>query len=260
MFSCSKQPHEDTGIGANWWSVEPQPPEWSAEDFAATIQAQQDAGLPTPAAFAIAYQHALWQGSEECPGTQSQISQTKGCTAESGWFYSGVAHYFVDSYSIELLGDMTIISPEGERMWGGGGMQHYLIVEPDRNAWQVEFKGSWGWTGGEGWMVEGIGVLLSITGSDSADGLHLTINGSLSDEGRALNLSELSWDTEACWEAPSGTILARDPAGGWYQMVLSCSPCSTVEHLETGTNLGELCLDLSPMRDQIAELSKLRGK
>ena len=258
-LGCSNPDPADTAADTKWWELEPQSPSWGPEDFAATIEAQVDAGLPTPAPFAAAYAQALANGSEDCPGTTSQITLSEGCTATSGWYYSGVAHYFMDSYSIQLLADMSIVSPEGQRMWGGGGMQHQVIVDSLSTTWRVDINGSWGWSGGEGWMEEGIGSLLSITGNDDASGRQLTVDGSLEDAGRALSLASLSWSTTGCWEYPSGTLLARDDIGGWYRLVLNCEPCGTVKHLDTDTALGEVCLDLTPMRNQVDALSTLES-
>lgn len=239
---------------------------WSTDDLEAAFGLALRDGLPDPWTLQAEYLGVLSNGDRGCPGHETYIDDTHlyGCTAGSGWFFSGVSEYHQESDTeegvywegIEVLGDLLFRSPTGGEFEVGG---HALWRFWRDDAFTVnrittEHSGSWRWEEHDGWLAHTVSGLyqLDLQRDEAGDAL-------AGFEGAArVYDTDLAFDgfvlSEACGWAPRGLVSLRDPSGGWTQIDFgsSCAPCG--EATFGGAVLGEVCLDVSGL---VAGLSPL---
>lgn len=228
----------------------PSLPEWSPDEVAEAWNHALSQGWPNPADATRAYLAFMAQGDESCPGDPLQLSDEVilGCTANSGYYFSGIAVYRLESYEDEqgsegiegIHGDFRLETPVGEQMWvGGTGGQQWSFSNAEA-IWYEVIEGTWIWEGGEGPYVDGVSGLVATTISRTSEADRVVVNGALSFGGIALSAEDFAVDEAGC---ASGTLAIRDPATGWHEIAFSdCSGRATVLH-ESGES-GEAHFEL----------------
>ena len=88
------------------------------------------------------------------------------------------------------------------------------------------------------------------TGTWAGSTWTLTLDGAMTDGVHAVHLDALSASSVVCAGQASGTVSLRDPGGYWYALPIDCG-CGQVRYAAT-TDLGEACVDLSAVLDDLA--------
>ena len=261
LISCSGSP-VDTATGSSSAGI-PELPEleapaeqaqWSAADIEAAIEAALVDGYPDAGYMQTAYLEVLSHGDDICPGHETYIDDRwlYGCTADSGYWFSGVSEYIQEvtpEYdAVIVAGDLRFEDPSGNEFSIGGHAAVATGSKGDRVGTFLEISGSWIWEGDPtaSWLVGGIsGAQSTLIGrSKVMDIIELT--GAISFNGVSLDFEGLSLLSSCDWQAV-GAMSIRDPTGIWHRLDYG-EACSSCAHGSWGeTELGEVCPDLSPI-------------
>ncbi|MCB9797247.1 MAG: hypothetical protein H6741_31550 [Alphaproteobacteria bacterium] len=229
-------------------------PRWSAAELSAALSEAVAGGFPYPEPLLDDYLALMALGDAECPGDATQITDIHlyGCTAESGAYYSGITEYReedavyegVDIHGRALVGDAMLLSPEGLPMDLGGHGAIFDAVSGDQGDWDM--RGTLRWAGAEqAWLREGISAWFVASWRQLERGRATQLNGALSFSGVSLDFAEFRLDPDSCGWSASGTLLVRDPDGGWFSGDFEpCDPCAPLAF--EGKPTGEdFCPDLA---------------
>ena len=119
------------------------------------------------------------------------------------------------------------------------------------------WNGSWSDGPTEGWLSQGISLLMDFRGGVTADDRrYLTATGGLAIGPTDLYMDGVGWDESSeCLGKTTGTIGIREPSGHWYTWALGddCDGCGEVVFSDS-ESLGELCLDLSYLEETAPQL------
>ncbi len=239
---------------------------WSAADLEAAFGLALRDGIPDPWTLQSEYLGVLSNGDRGCPGHETYIDDTHlyGCTAGSGWFYSGVSEYHQRSDTesgvywegIEVLGDLLFRSPAGGEFEVGGHALWRFWRDESFSVTRIttEHSGSWRWEEHDSWLAHTVSGLYQLDLQRDAGGdAVVTVDGALRvfDTDFAFEDFVLS---EACGWEPSGVVSLRDPSGVWSRMDFgdACAPCAEARFGEA--SLGEACLDTSGIVDGLGPL------
>jgi hypothetical protein len=237
--------------------------QWSAADIEAAIEAAIVDGFPDAGHLQAAYLEVLSHGDTACPGHETYIDETwlYGCTADSGYWYSGVSEYVEESTSeyeaVAVKGDLRFEDPDGNVFSGGGHAAIATGSMDDQRFTVMELSGSWIWEGDPtaSWLAGGISGSQNtrIGRSDSVDVIELT--GAISFSGVSLDFEHLRLLSPCDWQ-PVGVMSIRDPTGIWHRLDYgeTCSACAQGSWGET--QLGAVCPDLSPIVETAAPYLK----
>ena len=231
--------------------------EQSPDELVAGVAWLFELGAPEPTWLLDLYTEQLGHGDEDvegCPGHEMMlIGVVLGCTAESGWTYSGISTYEDIEMDGEALGrsftgDFRIISPDDE-VFSVGGNAH-IIAAPgsDLQVWNAMLLGSFHATADEGWLGRGISAYLQY------DRYHdwLEIDGLLQSGDVAVDFESLTWGDPSCDEGPMGSIAIRDTSGLWVEWTSACGPCGDVTL--DGEVVGEdVCLEVGDVRTELVD-------
>ena len=222
---------------------EPAVPQWSAEDVEQAAQALMQAPMPRLDHLTQDYLDLMAQGTSDCPGLGNSIKDNAvyGCETDGGMYFSGVSDYFDESREGQvyksLAGDFLIRDTLGNTLdWGAGWEITFA-----EGAAQFRWLGSIIWSGRPA-TSQGISVALS--GAQN-QGVFQVSGGMTLAEG----ILELSLSRDAACPLGQGTFSMRGPDKRWYRTELDCSGCGTLRF--EGQDLGEACLDPSPLLDAL---------
>ncbi len=238
-------------------------PSWTLEEVSAMLEETLGYGLPNPVHFEDRYTTLLFsRGTVDCPGPHGDGDDFfhLTCTTEEGYTFEGIAlrsrKEIVDaSGALELWslsGDFSITYPSdefgpGAALRGAGGLSSQAVTRDGAMVWFLSWNGSWSDEPTEGWMKQGISLLVEMTGGVTADDRrHLSVTGGISVGQTDLYFDEVSWDESgACDGMTTGTIWIRESSGHWYTWALGddCDGCGPVIFSDS-LEMGELCLDL----------------
>lgn len=240
--------------------------EWAVADLEAAVSVALAEGVPDPWTLQDEYLQVLSNGDPGCPGHDTYIDDTHlyGCTAGTGWFYSGVSEWHQEEgeeegvywEGIEALGDFLFRSPAGGELEVGGHALWRYWRDDSFSVIRIttEHSGSWKWEEHDGWLSQVVSGLYTMD-------LHRDDNGSLQaifDGAMQVWGVDFAFDaltlSEACDWAPSGAVSVRDPSGAWHRVDYgdTCSPCGQASFRDAPT--GEACLDFSGVVDHLLPL------
>lgn len=249
----------DTGArlpGADRPAMEPV---WDAAELEAELSWLFSQGFPNSREAMGLYLDVLSHGDAICPGNAEYIDETmlRGCTAESGYFFSGVSTYerqsLIDEDGNQVsyqgsTGDFLFRDPEGQEMEAGGHQTQAIWETAQGQVQQVltEHSGSFVWAGHEGVYREKVSGSLHAVAVISEGQKQLYLQGAISYLDHALYL-QTGLLADCGWRNEAGVIEVRDPSGGWFTLgPQSCeSDCMPVSF--GGAPQGEICVDLSPI-------------
>lgn len=211
-------------------------PTWGPEDVAAAWTEAMARGWPDAEHAIEVYAELMSHGDTECPGSTEQLDDSLviGCTAESGYWYSGVATWSVgEGYGgvyNRLHGDFWLETDAGLAYRVGGTA--YRLDKGE--SYTTYLEGTWIWDGDDGPFAGGVSGMAATT-----VGSVVTVEGALGFDGIAFS-ADLSVDESSV----TGDLSVRDPTHGWHDVTFTGDPCATVTH-ESGT--GEACFDFSAL-------------
>jgi hypothetical protein len=269
LSACAVYPDADSGypIVPDLPQVEipSSSPEWTADDFQSAMEEALQDGFPVLDEGREVYLDFFEQGDEDCPGEEYYIAigNLMGCTAESGYFFSGTSTYIVED--IEDIEDIEDVEDgvEGESLWKvhgdfllrdeqdralevGGHIKESRVPSADGEsiAIKTDYEGSWLWEGDDRWLAQTLSGKLSATLQQNSEQTRLGLDG-------AISFYETYWffedlvleSSQDCGWSAVGAVSLRDPGGGWsrLELVESCEPCG-VAIFEDTEELGEACL------------------
>ncbi len=234
-------------------------PTWTISDMEAALAEALAEGFPEPWTVRDTYLDFFTHGDEICPGHDDYIEATwlYGCTAESGYWFSGVSEYVTMSGSVDLTtydawqvsGDLLFIDLEGQRFEGGGHIFANDKTIDSQPAFDAQILGTWIWEGHDGWLGgEGTSSVLDVLGRTNDGKAQLIFDGATSWSGFSLYFEDLVFTSE-CDHAVDGNLAIRDPSGAWHWMSYTdCSPCVDVAFGGFDSEVsGEACLDFTPL-------------
>ena len=234
-------------------------PVWDAAELEAELIWLLSQGFPNSRQAMGLYLDILSHGDSVCPGNAEYIDETmlRGCTAETGYYFSGVSTYerqsLVDEDGLLVsyqgcTGDYLFRDPAGQEMEAGGHQTQAIWETPQGQVQQVlsEHSGSFVWAGHEGVYREKVSGSLHSVAVISDGQRQLYLQGAISYLDHALYL-QTGLLADCGWRTESGVIEVRDPSGGWFTLgPQSCeSDCMGVTF--GGEPMGEICVDLSPI-------------
>ena len=270
LLSCSN-PTADTAAPTTPAEV-PEIPElespaaqaqWSAADIEAAIAAALVDGYPDAGYLHTAYLEVLSHGDTTCPGHETYIDDTwlYGCTADSGYWYSGVSEYIEETTSeyegVLIAGDVRFEDPSSNVFSIGGHAAVATGSKGEQRVTFLEISGSWIWQGDPtaSWLAGGIsGSQNTLIGRGDAMDM-IELSGAISFNGVSLDFAELRLLSMCDWQ-PVGVLSIRDPTGIWHRLDYGeeCSACAQGSWEDT--DLGEVCPDLSPIVETAASYLK----
>jgi len=242
------------------YTPEPQTPRWTAGDVAGELSRHLPAAVPDIVQLLEAYLWMMGNGDEECPGSTTQLTAVDpelGCTAETGFWYYGVASY-VDFEEGDwrgriLSGDFELRGPEGDALSCGG----HVSLEWVEESRVGRLLGTWQWSAAEDSLAEPVSASLVIehTGiTEDGPPEVMRLDGGLTTEEGSWVFDDFMF-LEGCQGRPTGELSLYDPARmHWYRLVLDkdCSGCGRVLFWD-GTRLGRACPDWSGMSEHLTD-------
>lgn len=243
--------------------------EWTAEDVGQTITEVFGGGFPNGVLMRDTYMAIMAESDPTlCPVFASEYTgdypdditeeNILGCTATSGYYYSGVCMYdeleTTDDAGYTLIwglgGDFLLAYPDGSEFAAGGGVTYTGVRATDgTETFDSTTRGTWYDESLQNWLGQGFSGLFSTTGGLDADGHWVTVHGGVAVGSADLFFDEVTWTwSDTCDGQPSGVINLRDERGYWYAWTLpdDCSGCGNVVFHDSD-DLGELCLDLAAL-------------
>ena len=250
-FACSaeQKPDQDDGTSA--------PPDltlaWTAEEAVESVAELLQDGFPDPILLRDLYLELMAYGDTEpggCPGDPLVMSDevVLGCTASSGWTYSGISTY--ESGTGEdartgwgFSGDFRIISPDSETYTVAGDV-HALALHDDEGQsddWNMRMHGSWLSSWHDGSLGRGLSARVDYVRLDT----ELEISGVMQSGESAVDFERLLYDDtlEDCEAGYDATIWIRDPSGLWLTWSNDCGLCGELA-LDDELVSDAACLDL----------------
>ncbi len=240
--------------------------QWTADELDALLETwSSEVGLPVPNGVMSSYLTALLEGDDECPGSGDDIiGALSGCTASTGWSYSGLAIYSrteeetldtgmersVVSASFDNA-DFVVTSPEGQRFVGGGRTLHSWEKDPSSDVQTLaRFSGTWShdWTG-LSWLAEPVSVDAEYSYAVGSDKTGLLVSGSMTAGGRSLVWEKVDVFHQECpGSARGGQLWVRQDDGSWVLLAFdeTCSGCATAVWNDE-SELGEVCPDFTEL-------------
>jgi hypothetical protein len=225
-------------------------PRWTASDVEIQLGSHLPEAVPDLSQLIESYLWMMGGGDELCPGSTTQLSAVDpelGCTAETGFWYFGVASYVAfeeESLSGQVLsGDFELMDPTGQTLACGG--QVGIDEDNDGAARMGALLGTWRWTGADDSLAETVSASMIIEHSGlGAEDLFqsMRIDGGLTTEAGSWVFEDFVLAGE-CGDAPTGVIHVYDSRRGhWYVLDLEadCSGCGEVRFGD-GTSLGRAC-------------------
>lgn len=276
LLACEPAPTEaapapvalyDSGF---WEDLRPSSEAWySADEVVAIVETwQNEVGLPFSEDGLSEYFRWLELGDASCPGEgPSMTIALSGCTAESGYTYTGIALYNESDLYVEerarrevyrgfALADFVFIDLDQQRFVGGGWCDVWWRGESAEGEQYLKTRmtGSWAYPGAEvPWLRAGVSVNLEMESPSEPYG-YLSLNGSLSNDEIALYFDFLALGTTGeCLDRPvSGSLWVRQDDGSWYTLSFAedCTEPATVTW-NGDTPVGTAILDLSPMAREV---------
>lgn len=238
--------------------------EWSADEAVRALVGALAGDFPSPFRIRESLNGWFSHGDPGCPGEGTYMAgpSFEGCTAQSGWFYLGVGGYSeslseddVGPYvELNMMGDLTIVDPEGASIDIGG---HWIAVLREGPSWRGVLNGSWVEPNNPAdWLATGMSGWLEYAGTVNPDGHLVSLDGALALRGQAVQFTTVNLGVEGCGETPTGAIGIRDPSGGaWtFDFGIDCRPCGAVafegQPVET-----DACLALDGLADRVIRAS-----
>lgn len=223
---------------------------WDGPALTAALEAAAAEGLPTPFSLAAGYAEVMGQGDARCPGDPYELDGRflRGCTASSGAFYSGVSNW-VPIHSRGRLeygvnGDFMLFDRAGRRLEVGGGVG-WNVGSLDDPVMKITQSVTAIWEGDPGSLATGLSASMEGTLSRAGGDLSMELHGSIGFSGYALAFRRAT--LLASCRGAEGVVELRDPGLGWHRLDFgpSCAPCADWSF--QGVEMGELCVDLSPL-------------
>ena len=195
-------------------------PIWTKESIPANLNELLEFGIPYPSPILELYQNLYDEGgTSDCPGTNynfdgSQVDNA-GCTTDDGYFYAGAAELRVEEDSFELHCDCRIVTPDGRMIRGAGNIS---VLNSDEGT-LYDIRGSFlshDEYSPAPWLSElpSLNLLIGVHNQETVLLGGYTING-MSIYFDHLRLRDC--------EERNGSLLIRDPSGGWWTWLLENS-------------------------------------
>ena len=234
-------------------------PEWDLAAVESELDWLLSQGFPSPRVAMALYLEVMSHGDSVCPGNEEYIDATNlsGCTAESGYYFSGVSTYEREFFTEEdgnqitfegSTGDYLFRNPEGEAMESGGHQTLATVVNPLGQVANIfsAHSGTFGWAAHDGVYKEKVSGSLQVMVGQHGDQKQLHMQGAISYLDHSLYFETDLWE-DCGWRTDAGVVELRDPSGGWYTLgPQSCqSDCMTATF--DGEVQGQVCVDLSPI-------------
>lgn len=259
-IACSQQsPIIDTAAEADPSWTPPVPatptPEWTAAEVSKRLQSRIDAGLPACMDLVDAWHDVRAMGDADpkgCPGEEDHFEILAGCTAASGYWFSGIAQYTDDAFTDvdgawrtqnNMVTGFEIHAPDGRTFTSGGGCGITQLQADGHTSVEAWYSGSAVLEWDKGLLAEGVSLLLYTTLSQTT----IALDGGVSVGADALTFRHFQWGA-SCPDGPEGAILLRGEQPYWYTIDFGddCDHCGMLTH-HISTELGEICLDLEPL-------------
>ena len=217
-LACAAPEPADSGEPAVAWEpteFAPVEAEWSVDEAVAVIEAVAAEPAVDVEDLADTWLALLAAGDSDCPGsdTQLQLPSLTGCTASTGYRYTGQATFTeMETGAWLLSGDFTVEGPDGRVFYGGGAANDGA----SGTGWSSNVHGSFGWEGDTGWLGDGIsGWWDGAGGDDGAPWVEL--DGGLTWGSDTFWFTTLRREPSTC-DGLTGTLALRDPSGGWWKI------------------------------------------
>ncbi len=209
---------------------------WTPDEAADAVDAALAGDFPSPLRVRDALAGWFRQGDAACPGEGTFMAgpSFEGCTSAAGWYYLGVGGYtetFVDDgayVELALMGDLTIIAPDGPYVDIGGHWLASLRPGPD---WYVVWNGSWVEPHSPlDWLAAGTSAWLTTHGYPAESARGVSLDGGLTLRGTTLGFRDVALGADGCRGVPKGALTVLDPSGGtWvFEYGEGCVPCASV--------------------------------
>ena len=233
------------------------PPDWSAEQVEAEIDAALALGLPEPRTLMSLFRDFIdTYGDESCPPTPDGVSMPEdSCTASSGAVFGGVGLLTTNTWdeeTVEAIGQASFAftDPDGQTYAGGGGTALSQGLESGSPSWTSSVWGTWEYPPDPGWLGQRPSSDLEMRGRVEADGSRsLQLEGSLGMGPHHLWIEQLDYRPDSCPEGVEARLRVRHPEGPWFDFETEgCAACGTVSF--EGQALGEACPQLVSVLEQ----------
>jgi hypothetical protein len=252
-------PHQgDSGVPP--YVQEDPSPELTVDEVGTAIFSAFAFGFPNGKQLKTTYLDMMSNGDEACPNSTTIITQDYilGCVAGSGYYYSGVCVYTEDTFVDEtgttqvwaLGGDFDLAYPSGDHFAAGGGATYTGVRATDgEESFTSNVRGTWYDESATNWLGQGISALIDYTGGKTAGKPWIMLHGGIGIGDVDLFFDDMTWDWgSTCNGSPVGELRLRDSRGYWYVWTLDddCDTCGELV-FHGDTDLGELCVDLTPV-------------
>jgi hypothetical protein len=230
--------------------------QYSPEIIEAEVQKLCNWTLLTPQYLQGLYKEAMDAGDAQCPGFDYQMEEgsvpLEGCMASTGWHYRGLSEYSETQGETTLqwgltLGDFYITAAVGDEFAVGGTFEYMADIIDGNPHWSAETTGSFQYAGQGGWLEEGAGVALWLSGTE---GTGIEINGGI---GTLEAENDLFFEQFILSEfSTEGVLKWRSPEQDWYTLRFdgSTDDCALLIN-KFDQELGTICLDLTTIRNQL---------
>ena len=237
-------------------------PRWTAEDVAEELSTHVTSAVPNLVQLVETYLWMMGSGDDRCPGSSTQLTGVdpeRGCTAESGFWYYGVASYTeteeADATSRVLSGDFELRTPEGLSLACGGhvGLQRNR-TGGGGHVTMGTLLGTWAWEGADDAMADAVSasvVVGRVVSPEFDVAAELWVEGGLSTQGGSWTFEDFSIHAD-CDGQPVGSVHVYDSAAGhWYTLTLEddCSGCGEVSFNDK--SMGRVCPSWAGIAHQI---------
>ncbi len=275
--NCVADPSGSLDTGDPWPEPEVPLAPWDIETLANKVDQLFNYGLPDQLELRDLFLRLMDEGRDsQCPNTDNSYifaMLTDSCESDLGYTYYGIAGFAegwstpedpqpdAADYHFQMApASFTITEPSGEQHLAGGAYYYEGRVDDESGVvtWQGEVNGTYLYEPAGQLLGDGYSAGLDADGWYAPDGSRgMIMTGSLTLNGVATFIDELTWDTTVCDGVVQGRWRLRTDAGYWYALETGadCSPCGPVTYNDEV--FGEACLDLAPVLSDFADRMEL---
>lgn len=236
-------------------------PAWTADEAGAAIEAAVAQPFPVPVVLFQTFADVMSNGDNRCPGPELTFEAILGCTADSGWFFAGIAGYnptdllegettFIQD---DLYADMQVVSPDGARFAiGGSADQHLGLTAEGQQSYSGFLQGIFIYTNGS-LFDPAVDALIDYTAGERGDGGKWAgLDGAIGFGGNFLMFDEAVIGGDTCPTDLTGTVRIRDTTDHWYSVDFGddCDGCGTV-YFNGTEDIGTTCVSFGQLGNNL---------
>ena len=194
-------------------------PEYSTDEVVFALESLLLYGLPNPYEVVSTYMSLYDEGATPtCPGTNynfdSPEADNAGCTTNDGYLFAGLGEIRHNNGQLELQCDCRIVTPDGRMIRGAGN----LVIDSRQGEVFLDIQGSFLRISQDtnSWLNQLPSTNLTIL----IDNNEVRLEGGYTINGQAVFFDDLVLG--GC-EIQRGSIMVRDPSGGWWSWTVDTS-------------------------------------